>query len=89
MTPSSLLSRLSVLQKWRIKYAFTATYRNLAKCFYNAKNDVMVKAIIEVLHSLVSPPVNSPANPPANPPSYPLYQGRLPTCMHPIILKSL
>ena len=44
-----LLFRLAVLRKWRTKYGPTATYRNLAKCFYQADMQSMVQTICQAL----------------------------------------
>ena len=78
MTPSSFLPRLAFLRIWRGKYYSTATYRNLAKCFYNAGNDKMVTAIREILQPLVNPP----STPPSNPPSNTQAQQGIATCTH-------
>ena len=75
MTPSYFLPRLAFLRIWRSKYYPTATYRNLAKCFYNAGNDKMVTAICEILQPLVNPPSTPPSNPPSNTQAQPLYKG--------------
>ena len=44
-----LLFRLAVLRKWRTKYGPTATYGNLAKCFYQADMQSMVQTICQAL----------------------------------------
>ena len=41
--------RLAVLRKWRSKHGPTATYRNLAKCFYNADRLDMVETVCQAL----------------------------------------
>ena len=42
-------TRLAVLQKWRSKYSQTATYRNLASCFYSADRLEMVEAVCQAM----------------------------------------
>ena len=37
------------MRKWRQKYSPTATYRNLARCFYNASKPEMVEAVCKAL----------------------------------------
>ena len=41
--------RLTVLRKWRSKYGPSATYRNLAECFYNADKLRMAEAVCKAL----------------------------------------
>ena len=38
-----------MLRKWRQKYSPIATYRNLAKCFYDAGKPEMVEVICKAL----------------------------------------
>jgi len=44
-----LLFRLAMLRKWRSKYGPTATYRELANCFYRADMQSMVQEICQLL----------------------------------------
>ena len=41
--------RLALLQKWREKYGPNATYRNLAKSFYDARKPGLTETVFEVM----------------------------------------
>jgi len=43
------LHRLALLQKWREKYGPNATYRNLAKSFYDASKPDLVETVCVVM----------------------------------------
>ena len=43
-----------MLRKWRSKYGPSATYRELAKCFYNADRLEMVETVCQVLGAATS-----------------------------------
>ena len=47
----SYFFRVAVLRKWRTKYGPTATYKNLASCFYSADNLLMVERVCQALRA--------------------------------------
>ena len=49
MSSLIIFSRRAVLRKWREKHSQNATYKNLAKCFYDVNRLDMVGSVCEVL----------------------------------------